>query len=174
MFSACECLSNHVALILLQNGLARKQNQSLQLPPRSSSVSSASSSAPAAKTLRASAVFAGGMLQGGSLAIALQASRRNKTRTSFLRSGSTGTKEGTASFQKSIAFTHVVFQATNSRSSVPSNPSSNPVSSNLGGPSHQAKRLGGFLGLNAAAAKKPRKADTLWSKAIVGGFQKRT
>jgi hypothetical protein len=56
--------------------------------------------------------------KGGSLALALKASRSNKMRTSFVREGSVGNTSHVAStsFQKCIAFNHVVFHSVDSRS----------------------------------------------------------
>jgi hypothetical protein len=91
---------------------------------------------------------------GGSLSIALQASRRNnhnKTRTSFLRVGSVGTNEATATFQKSIGFNHVIFQTNDSRSS---------------GFSKAANTLA------APLERKGQQSSSLWSQAVTGRFQK--
>jgi len=113
--------------------------------------------------------FGGSFLKGGSLALALQAntSSCSKQRTSFLRTSSTGTSnESTASFQKSIAFNHVVFKSADNRSNL-SNGSSNKQSR---APSVATHGLTAGIGHNN---NRSGPSASLWSKVIAtGGFHK--
>jgi hypothetical protein len=131
--------------------------------------SSSGSAVPGKK--QKGAAFAPGIAVGGSLAIALQASRRpNQTRTTFVRSGSSSLRdEGTAaSFQKCISFGSVVFSASNSNSGFGRDGSK----TGRKGAESLPCRPGRQLGTAAGAGSKVNAGESLWSKAIAPGLHK--
>jgi len=151
-----------------QNGLARKRSTQSSSSSTCENKSDEHDSRKKQKTSDSSSASSfSRFASGGCLARALAASQRPKQRTSFLRSGSSAgsNNESTASFQKSIAFSHVVFQSADSRSNL-----SNP-SMTKNGPRRPAApgRCGGAAGKTATSPPSSRSAS-LWSKAV--GFQK--
>jgi hypothetical protein len=156
-----------------QNGLVRKRTQSTQSRASSSSNSNVPSDGNTAKKQKIAGTFGSFLSTGGSLAIALQANRHTKSRTSFMRGSSTGTQDTTASLQKSIAFNHVVFHATGDSQVSKSNGLSNSNSA-FGRGSASA---GAATTSNSSRARHPlpgkQRSKSLWSKAVVAGFQRR-
>jgi hypothetical protein len=116
--------------------------------------------------------------KGGSLAIALQASRRSSsttsTRTSFVRSSTTtgsGSTEASSSFQKCIAFNHVVFHAsTNSNSRSQMSKHSKSATSRLGAATSRPSSVSAGM---ASAASTNKRSASLFSHLAVAGFQKK-
>jgi hypothetical protein len=139
-----------------QTGLARKRNQAT-LP----NVPSFSSNGT--KKQKTTGLLGQSVLAKSSLATALQASRRpnTKSRTSFLRTGSTGGgNDVAASFQKNVAFKNVIFQSSESRSNMSS-------SRGLGAKSVEP------LKANSRTAKSMQGGSSLWSKAMIpNGFRR--
>jgi len=109
---------------------------------------------------------------GGSLAIALQANRRSKSRTSFVRTSSIGTTttDSRASLQtSSISFNHVVFRATENSQLSKSNFSNSAAT----GGSRRASLGSSMKKVSAPSAKENSTSASLWTKAVVAGFQKK-
>jgi hypothetical protein len=157
-----------------QNGLVRKRTQSTQSRASSATNSNAPSDSNTAKKQKTAGNFGGSFLStGGSLAIALQANRHTKGRTSFMRGSSAGTQDATASLQKSIAFNHVVFHATGESQASKSNTLSNSNSAfGRGNASAGAATTSNSSRARHPLPSKPR-SKSLWSKAVVAGFQRR-
>ncbi|GKY94392.1 hypothetical protein MPSEU_000405200 [Mayamaea pseudoterrestris] len=137
----------------MKTGLARKRNQT-------TSIHSTTVSLMNTKKQKTAGLFGQSVLAKSSLATALQASRPgSKSRTSFLRAGSTvsGGNDATASFQKSIAFKNVIFHSNDSRSN---------MSSSLG--------VGKTFAAASKTSNRPTKSNpgtSLWAKAV-SGFQR--
>jgi hypothetical protein len=136
-----------------KNGLARKRSQS-------SASSAASNGSKKQKT--GPGLTSGVLMTGGSLAIALKASRRSKARTCFFRSGSGGCIDTQASVQKSVAVTvnHVVFHASESSQH------------SKGNAANTFRQPPGASGRFGAPSKSNSSSASLWSNAVVAGFQK--
>jgi len=157
-----------------QNGLAPKRSQSTQSAGTSTSNSNAPSEPNASKKQKTTGNFGSSSFlgTGGSLAIALQASRRPKARTNFMRGSSTGTQDPAASLQKrekSIAFNHVVFHSTDSQLSKSNMSNSNSAWGRTGASAPAAATSKSRR--NPLASKS--RSSSLWSKAVDTGFQKR-
>jgi hypothetical protein len=112
---------------------------------------------------------------GNSLALALQANRRRKPRTTFISgSSSSGVLEKAVSTQKSIAFNHVVFHAkSDSRSGLTTTSRatsrfSESTSRMVSQPSlpHRDSQLRTRNGSKTTS-------NSLWSHVMVGGFRTR-
>jgi hypothetical protein len=88
-----------------------------------------------------------------------------------MRGGSAGTtQDTTASLQKSIAFNHVVFHATGDSKS--NNVSNSNSAFGRGSASTGAATTSNSSRVRHSLPVKP-KSKSLWSKAVVAGFQKR-
>jgi hypothetical protein len=120
----------------------------------------------------AAPTFATSLLsKGGSLAIALQTNRRsNKSRTTFVQRGASGSaSEVSSSFQKSIAFNHVVFHSAHSKSqlSAKSNSGANGYSQSSSHGFGKAAQLGATKDSTKASFKN---SDSLFAKLALGGY----
>jgi hypothetical protein len=148
-------------LLSTQTGHSLKRSQSTL---SQTSSSTGSNLGHVAKKANTGTFFLAGRSSGSSsLAIALQASRLTKNRTTFTRGGASS--QDKASLQKSIAFSHVVFQ-----------PCENSKSNMSGG---------GLSKLSKASTDSSRrpstgrptvpttKSNSFWSQAIVPSFHKR-
>ena len=170
---------SYISLIFLcfQNGLARKRG-SISLSRHSSTTTEGSQQSAEASSKRrktTAPVFGGGMLSsGGSLSLALQKSSRHhiKSRTSFLgnsQSSGNGSQDLGISSQKSISFSHVVFQSCGD----------SQISSRGVSQSGSRKGFGGGSGLpssrlgNRAASRRPgvgnKTSSSLWSSVMTTG-----
>lgn len=102
--------------------------------------------------------FGGLLSNGGKLSLALQASRRSKSRTSFLGGNCKAGKETAASIHKSVALSHVVFHTGESQLAKSNMPFSSRTNSMTSG---KRKRTS-------------FKASTsLWTKVSANGFKKK-
>ena len=131
-----------------------------------------------------SVTFATSLLsKGGSLAIALQANRKsNKARTSFVsKAGNGGTTSSVASkasssFQKCIAFNHVVFHSSNSNTTSRSQSMKGGKSSSAtgNGSNHKLSNVTNnrFVG-TTAATKVSSNQDSLFSKLALTANQRK-
>ncbi|GAX17179.1 hypothetical protein FisN_10Lh026 [Fistulifera solaris] len=135
----------------MKNGLARKRSVS--------STASKSASDTGGSKRQKKGIFGEVFHAGGSLAIALQANRRSKSRTSFVRTGAATSSETRIHQQStSISFNHVVFRATTENSQSRSNfaVTDKPGSS------------------RRVTPPQPNKSgSSLWSKSVLAGFQKK-
>jgi hypothetical protein len=162
----------------LKNGLVRKRSQSSSVSDSQSALGRGAAPSKSAASLAAtgSTLTTSLLHKGGSLAIALQASRRSSsstTRTSFVRSTTTGSgsTEASSSFQKCIAFNHVVFHTStnsNSRSQMSAKHSKGAATSRLGAAPSRP------LSVSAGTARITNKRSaSLFSHLAVAGFQKK-
>jgi hypothetical protein len=117
--------------------------------------------------------------KGGSLAIALQANRKsNKARTTFVSNAGTGGTTTTtsslsskASFQKSIAFNHVVFHSTNSNTAS----RSQSIQGSSGVSNNKLSNItnNGIVGKATGMQKVSLNQDSLFSKLALTGNQRK-
>lgn len=117
--------------------------------------------------------------KGGSLAIALQANRKsNKARTTFVSKAGTGgtttsssslSSKASSSFQKCIAFNHVVFHSSNSNTAS----RSQSAKGNSGTSNSKLSNItnNGIMGKTSMAAgiKVSSNQDSLFSKLALSG-----
>ena len=121
----------------------------------------------------ANVTFATSLLsKGGSLAIALQANRKsNKARTSFVsKTGSGGantsmSSKASSSFQKCIAFNHVVFHSSNSNTA--------SRSQSLKGSNKLSNITNKGLAVKTTSTKVSSNQDSLFSKLALTGNQRK-
>ena len=110
--------------------------------------------------------------KGGSLALALQANRKsNKARTTFVSKAGTGgttASSSSSSFQKCIAFNHVVFHSSNSN--ITTSRSQSVKGSNFG-TSHN--HLSNITNNSLGAYKVSSNQDSLFSKFALTGNQRK-
>ena len=172
--------------------MIRKRSQSSQLGTNSMSapanasttITSATSTGNKQKSTNQTLAF-GIFNKGGSLAVALQNNRLGiKTRTSFVRNSSVSSSSTSdvvsSSSQKSIAFSHVVFQKQNentnsqlsssTRSNLPPNGNSH---SNLPGSHSNSSSSDAKLFPDNKLKQSSSRSFSLFSQTVKSGFQKR-
>jgi hypothetical protein len=154
-----------------QNGLIRKRSDLSSNGSQLASIGSNTSTGNKKQKISAPTFATSLLSKGGSLAIALQSNRRsNKSRTTFVQRGAGGSSSevSTSSFQKCIAFHHVVFHSAHgkgsqlSKSSSGTGPSQSSSSHGVGKVRHGASK--------DAAKASFKSSDSLFAKLALGGY----